>query len=58
MPRKKATPKKIKRVKKPKTIAHANNYTMQQWRNVVEAEFKPRSWSDWTADQLNNNKIN
>lgn len=50
-------PKKKKAVPTTKLGKQTNNRTMNGWNSVVETQMKPRSWSDWTNEQLSKNKI-
>ncbi len=44
--------------KKPskKTTQPDSPRTKANW-NVQETDFKPKSWADWSAEQLSENKI-
>lgn len=57
MPKKNQSITKTKRGKLPEIITKATQTGHRTWANVVNTMFKPKSWSDWTNEQLNNNKM-
>ena len=60
-PRKVAPKVEEPRVEEPKPLTKIQRMAQQTpkktWANVQETDMRPRSWGDWSREQLDQNKI-